>query len=336
MLFFKFKIIIGKLVRGEKKFLYFWIIFFSLILSSHNNLARAQEIQPGFLISPYFQEINLQEDQTSAPFSIDVKNTTGNPAVFRVSVLDFGTLDESGGVAFLGSADNLKYSLASWVSLSNDTLVIRPGETQTVKGAIENKESLSPGGHYSAVYFKMEDNANVSDGQQDQVAFNPSFASLLFVRKVGGEIYGLNLNNKDFSKNIFILPSWIKLRFQNTGNVHVIPRGTVEITDPLGRLVMKSIVNTESSIILPETFRVFSGKFGQIAPIFVPGRYALVINYRYDGKADFVSEQMNFFLIPPIFLLTVVLLTAVVTWYIIFKNKKKKKLKGNEILEKQK
>jgi hypothetical protein len=320
----------------KKVFLYFWFLFFSLILSSHNNLAQAQEKQPGFLISPYFQEINLQKDQASAPFSIDVKNTTGNPAVFRVSVLDFGTLDESGGVAFLGSADNLKYSLASWVNLSNDTLVIKPGETQTVKGTIENKESLSPGGHYGAVFFKLEDNANVSDGKQDQVAFNPSFASLLFVRKVGGEIYGLNLNNKDFPKNIFILPSWIRLRFQNTGNVHVIPRGTAGITDPLGRLVLKSVINTESSIILPETFRLFSGKFSQIAPIFVPGHYALIVNYRYDGKDDFVSGKTYFFLIPPIFMLALVFLIAVVTGYIIFKNKKKKKLKRNEILEKQK
>jgi hypothetical protein len=299
-------------------------LFFSLVLSSHNNLARAQEKQPGFLISPYFQEINIQKDQANAPVSIDVKNNTGNPAVFRVSVLDFGTLDESGGVAFLGPADNLKYSLASWISLPNDTLVLKPGETQTVKGTVENRESLSPGGHYGAIFFKMEDNISTADNKQDQIAFNPSFASLLFVRKVGGEMYGLHLNNKDLTKSIFTLPSRIKLRFQNTGNVHVIPRGTVEISDPLGRRVAKGIINSESGIILPETFRVFPNALIKIVPAFIPGSYTLSINYRYDGKDDFASERVSFLLIPPIFILAAVLLTAIVIGYIILRSKKKK------------
>lgn len=307
----------------KKNYIFFWVLFFSLILFPRSNPARAQEKQPGFLVSPYFQEINIQKDQASSPFSIDVKNNTGNPAVFRVSVLDFGALDESGGVAFLGSADNLKYSLASWVSLPNDTLVLKPGETQTVKGAVENRESLSPGGHYGAIFFKIEDDGNGMSANNDPVAFNPSFASLLFARKVGGETYGLSLNNADFAKGPLTLPSRIKLRFQNAGNVHVIPRGIVEISDPLGRQVAKSIINNESSIILPETFRVFPGTFRQIAPSFIPGRYTLIVNYRYDGKDDFIAERINFFLIPPIFLLTVIILTAIVSGYIIFRNKKR-------------
>jgi len=313
-------------MRYEKKFYIFWVLFFSLTLFAPHNSTQAQEKQPGFSISPFFQEINVQKDQASAPFSIEVKNTTDNPAVFRVSVLDFGTLDESGGVAFLGSADNLKYSLASWISLSSDALVLKPGETQAIKGTIENRESLSPGGHYGAIFFKIEDaDNNVTDNKQSPVTFDPSFASLLFVRKVGGETYGLNLNNKDFAKSIFTLPGWIKLRFQNTGNVHVIPRGTVEISDPWGRQVLKSIINNESSIILPETFRVFPGTFRQIVPVFVPGRYTLIVNYRYDGKNDFVSERVNFFLIPPIFMLVLIVLMFALAGHVLFKVKKRKK-----------
>lgn len=300
---------------------------------SRGNSARAQEKQPGFLVSPYFQEINIQKDQTSASFSVDVRNNTGSPAVFRVSVLDFGTLDESGGVAFLGSTDNLKYSLASWVSLSNDTLVLKPGETQTVKGMVENRESLSPGGHYGAIFFKIEDGGNEMNAKNDLVAFNPSFASLLFARKVGGETYGLNLNNVDFAKGFFVLPSRIKLRFQNAGNVHVIPRGTAEISDPLGRQVAKNIINNESSIILPETFRVFPGTFRQTAPSVIPGRYSLIVKYRYDGKDDFAAERINFFLIPPIFLLLMIISAAIASGCIIFRNKKRKKQKSNDFLE---
>ena len=220
-----------------KKTTYFLFSFMFSAMLFQGQAAFAADAGSGFSINPFYQTIDVQKDQASVPFSVEVTNNTGAAGIFRVSVLDFGTLNESGGVAFLGSSDNLKYGLASWVSLQNDTLVLDPGETKTVSGTIENKESLSPGGHYGAVFFKIEDNSSAAADQNDQVAFNPSFASLLFVRKVGGEAYGLHLDSENIAKNMFSLPDSVKLRFQNTGNVHVTPRGSVEISDPLGRLI---------------------------------------------------------------------------------------------------
>ncbi|MCX6761280.1 MAG: hypothetical protein NTY33_00325 [Candidatus Moranbacteria bacterium] len=310
----------------KKASFYFCLLFFlSLAFLSQRNSARAQDAQPGFLIDPFFQSVDVQKGQTSAQFSVKVKNTTISPAVFRVSVLDFGTLNESGGVAFLGASDNLKYGLASWVSLPNDTLVLAPGEEQTIRGTIENRESLAPGGHYGAVFLKVEDNnENVNDNNKKEiVAFDPSLASLLFVRKIGGEIYGLNLKSFDFAKSFFSLPDQIKLRFQNTGNVHIIPYGTAEVLDPFGRQIAKSIINNESGIILPETFRVFSAKFISITPAFIPGHYTLLLNYRYDGKDDFESVRSSFFLIPPNFVILIIFLIALsVATRFFFREKK--------------
>ena len=300
------------------------VFLLALIFFLQYNSVLAEGKPPGFSISPSFQEINIQKDQASVPFSIEVKNTTGAPVVFRVSVLDFGTLDESGGVAFLGSSDNLKYSLASWVDLPNDTLVLNPGESQSVKGNIENKESLSPGGHYGAVFFKVEDNEKSASGGESSIAFNPSFASLLFVRKVGGEIYDLSLNSEDFAKSILVLPGQMKLRFRNSGNVHVAPRGTIEISDPLGRQVSKGIINADSSLILPETFRVFPVTLIKITPAVIPGRYTLEINYRYDGESDFSSEKIKFFLFPPIFTAALAVLIALAVYGFVFVLKKRK------------
>jgi len=313
--------------KMNKKVFFLFLFLTGIAFLMPRISVRAQENQSGFLISPFSQEVTIARDQTSIPFSIDVKNTTGSPAVFRISVLDFGTLDESGGVAFLGSSDNLKYSLASWVTLSNDTLVLAPGETEKVTGTIDNKESLSPGGHYGAVFFKIEDSESMQSGEQSPVAFDPSFASLLFVRKNGGEVYGLDLNRTDFTPGLFSLPDTIRERFQNTGNVHVFPRGTAEVTDPFGRLVSKSIINTESGIILPESFRLFPGTFFSVAPVFVPGRYTLSVNYRYDGKIDVVSRRSTFILVPPPFIGASIF---GISASIIFRNKRKKHVKkGN-------
>lgn len=291
----------------------FWVLFFLLcavfFLSQKN--ALAQEGSAGFSLNPFFQEIELSKDQDNASFSIEVKNSNNFAVIFRLSVLDFGTLDESGGVAFLGEQDDFKYRLASWVSLQNDTLVLEPGEVQSVKGKIENKESLSPGGHYGAIYFKIEDNQTNSElSQEKQVAFNPSFASLLFVRKQGGEIFKLGLKNVETTKSIFVFPDVQKLRFQNSGNVHLVPRGLIEIRDPFGKLVYKGIINLQSSIILPETFKIFPVQLEKIEPAFFPGKYTTSIKYRFDGKEDFETSEKTFIYVSWKFLLCIgILLT---------------------------
>jgi hypothetical protein len=290
------------------KIIYFIIAIILISLGgAKESRAESPDKFRGFTISPLFQEIIIDKDQKDSLFTLDVTNTTDAPQVLRISVLDFGTLNETGGVAFLGSSQDFKYSLASWISLEKDAIVLNPGESQRVNGTIENKESLSPGGHYGAVFFKSEDK-NISEDNASSVAFDPSFASLLFVRKIGGEIYGLNLKSQDNNAKLLKLPSKINLRFQNTGNVHVSPRGIVSLTDPLGREVRKGIINLDSSIILPEAFRVYPISIKPIANSFLPGIYTLAVYYRFDGKEEFALVKKKMLVIPPLFYFAIIII----------------------------
>jgi hypothetical protein len=292
------------------------IIFLFFLLASASFLkidpTLAQMKDSGFSINPFFQEITLAKDQPAVPFQLEVANNNNLPVVLRLSVLDFGALDESGGVAFLGAegGPEQKYGLASWISLENDTLVLGSGEKQFVKGTIQNKESLSPGGHYGAIFFKIEKGSDVPIDNQNNVTLDPSFASLLFVRKIGGEIYGLQLSDENTSSNLFMLPNTTRLRFQNTGNVHVTPRGTVEISDPFGRIISRGIINGESGIILPETFRVFPTPIRTLALAFLPGRYKISTAYRYDGQDSFFGRNSGFYFIPPAFFAIILILSG--------------------------
>lgn len=293
------------------------------------NLTLAQENKEGFLLDPFFKEITIEPGQANSQFILTVENTTKAPAIFRISVLDFGALDESGGVAFLGASDlERKYGLASWISLEKDALVINPNEKQQVRVTIDNKESLSPGGHYAAVFLKMNSDEKSSGEEKKpaEVAFNPSLASLIFVRKLGGEIYGMDFKGQESPNSLWKTPSNIKLRFQNIGNTHVAPRGVVKIIDPLGREVIRGIINQESAIILPETFRVFPVALKKLALSFLPGRYTLSIEYRYDGKEEFLVDKSQFTFIPPIFIIAGFILIAGVAEYLKFKKKRNKKI----------
>ncbi len=296
-----------------KRQVFLFILFFGFVMPVFSVCAESGK---GISISPMFQEITLESSEKEKSFVVSVSNTTDAMMTLRLSVLDFGSLDESGGVAFLGASNDLekKYALASFVRPERDVMTLSPGEIQKVRITIENRDSLSPGGHYAALILKAGEDALRTDSEK-QIALNQVFSVLVFVKKVGGEMYNLSLSSQEYKKSIVMLPEALKLRFQNAGNVHVIPRGIVTITDPLGRVVEKGIINPESGIIMPETLRVYSVALDGLDRALVPGRYRLDIAYRYDGKDDFIIETETFDFIPmPATLILLVVATSI-GWY---------------------
>jgi hypothetical protein len=232
----------------------------------------------------------------------------------KLAVYDFGGLDESGGVAFLGAQSDLekKYALASWMRPSQNTLELDPGETENVIVTIENNDTLSPGGHYGALTFQIGDAR--AEEPVNNVSVRQMFSSLVFVKKVGGEIYELNLKEQEYENKYVWPPDIIRLHFQNSGNTHIVPRGIITIVDPLNRAVAKGIINQESSFILPETSRVYPVKLNEIAKSFIPGRYTLNIAYRYDGKDDFTTTSSRFDFIPPIAIVIISVIVMALGW----------------------
>src|SRR3989344_6522014 len=133
-----------------------------------------------------------------------------------------------------------------------DTLTLQPGETGAVRVTIENQDTLSPGGHYGALTFKTGGDT-AGAGAANNIAVEQLFSTLVFVKKIGGEIYDLKLSGQEYENSIVKFGDVLRLRFQNSGNVHLVPRGVAVVTDPLGRRVAKGTINQESALILPET-----------------------------------------------------------------------------------
>lgn len=263
----------------------------------------------GITISPAFQEIIVSDTSPAVTYNFSVTNNTSEPYELSLSAVDFGTLDESGGVLFLSQTQksiNYRYGLARYVTLERDRLVVEPKKTEKVLLTINNKESLTPGGHYGAILVTPTD----SGERPTKVQINQVLSSLLFVKKQGGEIYNLSLRDYDVKTRLFTAPSAVNLRFQNSGNVHVVPRGVVTLTDPMGRLVKKGFINTGSAMVLPETFRRVAVTLDPIATAWMPGRYTASISYRYDGEADTQTRTVSFLYINGWYLIAAVLILA--------------------------
>lgn len=303
-------------------FLLLLLISGMLFFSSPLYIAAASD---GLIISPAFQEILLDQTNKNQEFTVSLTNNTNTTITLKLSMFDFGSLDESGGVAFLGASNDLenKYSLASWMRPEKEIITLTPYTTEDIRVAVENSASLSPGGHYGALAFQTDIQTNITnDVSLQSVAIQQLFSTLVFVKKIGGEIYGLDFKEQEYNNAVVKFQDTLRLRFQNTGNVHLTPRGIAMVTDPLGRVVAKGIINPESGLILPETSRVYAVHLNTVAMSFVPGWYTIEIAYRYDGKEDLVTTISQFIFIPPLTIL-VFLVLIILGWYAVMKNRNK-------------
>lgn len=291
---------------------------FAIGVLSPGGLLYAEDAPRGITVSPAFQEMTLGQEDTSADFSVSVTNTMEEAVTLRITVFDFGSLDESGGVAFLGASNDLekKYALASWIRPEKDVFMIEPNETKQILVTIENREALSPGGHYGALTFKTEYPVTENRQGGNTLSVNQLFSTLVFVKKVGGEIYDLKLSGQEYKGGLMKFQDTVRLRFRNNGNTHVVPRGMAVVSDSFGRKVAKGIINQESGLILPETFRVYPVRLNPLAMSFIPGRYTMEIAYRYDGKDDFTTTTFSFYHIPwPALLVGIFLVVlGVIAW----------------------
>ncbi|MBW4061790.1 hypothetical protein HJC99_04450 [Candidatus Saccharibacteria bacterium] len=239
-----------------------------------------------YTVTPAFQTANL-DAQGSADVSVEITNHTAFDQSFKLTAADFGSLNETGGVAFLGAPTSElshPYGLVSWLQLGSNVVFVPAGEAVTVHASVQNRESLAPGGHYGAILATaVSDDTGQAKNVAPQVGLHAVLSSLILLTKAGGANPDLRLLSQSSSHSVFQLPMKITQRFQNAGNVHVVPRGIIEIKDPSGRVVARGALNEDSVFILPESFRLIPVTLRPVAHAWVPGRYTITTVYNYEG-----------------------------------------------------
>ena len=306
-------------------------ILFVAIVFLQPALAQAEQVfeqknSQKVTVEPALQEVVINtEERMTVP--IVLENTTAIGQRYTLRLVDFGSLDESGGVAFLGSGDPRDYQDATWMETGVNDIVVAPNSKSQLDVTVKNDDNFTPGGHYGAVLFERADLPGDPEKDTTEVAINQVFSALVYVRKVGGEIFSLSLIDREYRQSLWRLPDTITLRFENTGNVHAVPRGTVRISDPLGRMVSRATINETSGLVLPQSKRVFTERFQSLAFAWLPGHYSVRVDYRYDGKDDFEVVGEKYWYFPPVFF---VMLLGVGTVLFLTKqqlHKRRKKLK---------
>ena len=250
---------------------------------------KSPDSNTGITISPTQKEIIIDSGLITADTSVMLTNNTGSRLIGSIKLLDFKTLDETGGLFLAQTGSTKTYGLANWMTLPNgDVVNIAEGQSTMIPIKIANRADLAPGGHYGAMVVTFGSPSTTGDGKAN---FKQQLVSLLFVKKRGGEEYGLQLTSLTANKPGG-LPTAAILNFKSTGNVHVSPRGYVVLADPKGMIVAKGTINIESTLILPGTNKSFESYLQNIGSSNQVGRYKLTAYYRYDEQNEFSQSTI--------------------------------------------
>jgi hypothetical protein len=285
-----------------------------LIMVAAAPQAWAASSRPLVTIAPFLQQVQIAPADGVKNFNVAITNDSEAALSFHLSVVDFGSLDETGGLVFAGSnASSLtkKYGLASWLQLAVSDLNLAPGQTAKVTATIVNDVSLQPGGHYAAIITSVK---NQGAPVKNRINVKQELSALILATKTGGDKYDLHLDGLRYGNNWWRLPSQVTLRFYNPGNVHVVPRGLVKLIAPNGQVVSQGVINDASSFVLPETYRQIPVELQSVGHSgWRPGLYHIQVDYRYDGIDRYASKTfaVHFLNLSSLLLIAAVLAAAI-------------------------
>lgn len=176
---------------------------------------------------------------------------------FFPSLANFGARGEGGEPEFF--EEERPYSLASWIKIDRSPIVFSEKKKRiNVPFTIDVPEEAEPGGHYGVIFFSREPEVRK---EAVSLGIGGKLGTLILV-KVTGEIKEegklIEFNTEDGKSFYNRLPVNFIVRFENTGNVHLKPRGKIEIKNVFERIKETLLVNEENKNVLPESIRKFT------------------------------------------------------------------------------
>ena len=195
--------------------------------------------------------------------ALKIKNDGTKKETLKVSVLKFKAYEETGKPQLLDPEPGDDF--LKWVSFSEDPFTVEPGEWKTITATwtLPPEAALS---YYYAIFFSRADKP-VVEGRQTAVVGGTAILALLEAtvpnakREVGVTDFGVGKRMYEF------LPTTFRIRLQNTGNVHVAPRGNIFITQN-GKDVTTLEVNPYKGNILPDSARIFEELWTDGFPVY--------------------------------------------------------------------
>lgn len=237
--------------------------------------ASAQQTQ-SIGLSPAYLEAYVGRGQAyNQEFTIVNKTTTR--LRFHCSVSDFWYDDKGGRVE--GRPGTLPHTASTWVQFTPSEILVEPMSSAKVTAVISVPANAT-GGYYTIPYFQGEQAEEPNHPSQRKLTAEYSVAvrlgGLLMFATTAGSEYKFEVTGGAVQPPTATSPLSLELEAQNSGNAHVLLRGTYAFLDANGRIAGRG--QLEEQRYLPGQRRSFKADWaGELAP----GHYTTLLTLTY-------------------------------------------------------
>ena len=259
-------------------------------------------------IAPPLFQINLQPGETWSS-GITVVNNNAYDLTLYAEPTSFEPSGESGRPVFLSTPtnnaeeiENASSTLARWITVPQNEISIKREKTYVLPITIQVPKDASPGGHYAAILIgnRAPQGSPVEGGS---VNVTSSVASLIFLSVAGDVIEKGRIRDFVTEKSIYETPEAnFSLRFENQGNVHLIPKGNIVIYNMFGKVRGNIPVNHQKNYgnVLPNSVRKFSFTWKSDASMWDIGRYRAEVTIGYGKEQKQSALGTTYFYVLPV------------------------------------
>ncbi len=255
--------------------------------------------QNDFVVEPGKTEVFLNSGDNMVK-NIIITNRINKTVKFKLSTEDFiGTDDPKQPVVLMGD-EHSPYSLKDFIVPEIKEFSLDLGERISIPVTISIPTNAEPRGYYGALIVSND------PAQQDGPASTETEGKTRIISRIGS-LFLLKINGegkeagevKDFKligpKTLFYQqrPEGFEVAYKNTGNVHLVPYGTIAIKNMFGKVV--STLPVDAYFVLPEStrYREINWTSG-----FSLGRYTayLSLNKGYGNQYEYLD--ISFWVLP--------------------------------------
>ncbi len=236
-------------------------------------------------------------------WSSSVKVINNNPTTLTVyaDVVNFAPQGETGQGKFLPVFEEFSEgkTLAEWITVPDTPFVIPPESSVQIPVQVNVPEDAAPGGHFAAILVGTRPPEGT---KKQQVSTSQIVTSLFFVRIAGDVIEKGDVRTFVAEDSFVDTPQvTFTIRFENKGNVHLLPQGQIVITNMWGkeRGVVPINYRTNFGNVLPNSIRKFEFTWKGEQSFTDIGRYKaeLTLGYGVDQR-QFTTQSTYFWVIP--------------------------------------
>lgn len=254
---------------------------------------------------------------------IKVRNGSDVAIALESKAVDFVVAEDGATPVMLDEKQpDVRWSLASWLTLVPAEHQLASEEVAVVNILIEVPEDALPGGHYAMIYHRPLNSSAITDSG---AGISQRVGTLLYVTVAGDineEAYISQFNWPKFLENG---PVDFSLKIDNQSDIHINTQPVLKIYNLFGKEVAN--LEIEARNIFPQSEREFTGTWNRIWGF---GYYKAVVEAAYGSQGRIATATAGLYLVPvKIILLVLIIILIGAILFLSLKKRKASALKDS-------